>query len=442
MVAKTPITRDLKAGRARTARRQVLLAGAGALMLWAGAPTPGGEAYGYAIDIEDRLSPKNGKRPRRPHTDYIVLHTTEGEQAGSLHKVQRLGEAHYFIIPTGKVYRIIDRDKIATHAGRSMWQGHSIIDNYSIGIEVVGYHNQDITDAQYAALRELLHQLKSLYHISDRNVLTHSMVAYGRPNRFHPSNHRGRKRCGMIFARPDVRAQMGLDAKPEHDTDVEAGRLQVGDPELYSFLFAKAPAAPMRPGTIAAAAQPAAAAPAESNIITNDFTAWQIARERYDDPGTIYTLPDGRKLRGDEVKDWSQIPVGARVQMSDAEDSQGFEGFLEVPKDGSTARELAGDDYASRSTIYFFPDGLIRTGYELRKRSMRRLLEHPPSGTRALVGYVYGGYVKSRRPPSSIAGVKWNYPSTFYRLPDGKILSGDGIDASAIPAGTLIFYQN
>jgi hypothetical protein len=323
-----------------------------------------------------------------------------------------------------------------------MWQGHSVIDNYSIGIEVVGHHNQDISEPQYAALRGLLRQLKSVYDIPDRNVLTHSMVAYGRPNRFHHNNHRGRKRCGMIFARPDVRQHLGLDAKPDRDVDVEAGRLKVGDLELYSFLFAKAPALKPRAGETTAA--PAVVpAPAETNVISKDVTAWQIARERYDNRGTIYALPDGRKLRGDEIEDWDQLPAGTRVQVAESEEIQGFEGFLEVPKDGATARELAGEDYAKHSTIYFFPNGLIRTGYELhRSRSVRRLLEHPPSGTRVLVGYVYGGYVKARRPPSSIAGVKWNYPSTFYRQPDGSIVSGDGIDASAVPAGTLVFYQN
>ena len=33
---------------------------------------------------EDRFSPLNKKRPRRPYTRYIVLHTTEGEEEGSL----------------------------------------------------------------------------------------------------------------------------------------------------------------------------------------------------------------------------------------------------------------------------------------------------------------------------------------------------------------------
>ena len=122
--------------------------------------------------------------------------------------------------------------------------------------------------------------------------------------------------------------------------------------------------------------------------------------------------------------------------------SQAFEGFLEIGKDGDTARAVAGKAYAGATTIYFFPDGLIRTGAELRKRrSTRALLNKAPKGTRVLVGYIYGGHVKTRRPPSSIAGKKWNYPSTFYRLPDGRMLNGDDIDVSDIPGGTLVFYQ-
>ena len=141
-------TQGSKPTRLRFTRRGLLQAvGELALGAWVCVPA------GAAISIEDRLSPRNRKRPRRPHTDYIVLHTTEGEETGSLHKVQRLGETHYFVGATGKVYRIIDKDRIATHAGRSMWQGHSVIDNYSIAIEVVGHYDQDIAGPQYTALR-------------------------------------------------------------------------------------------------------------------------------------------------------------------------------------------------------------------------------------------------------------------------------------------------
>jgi hypothetical protein len=264
-----------------------------------------------------------------------------------------------------------------------MWEGRATIDNHSIGIEVVGYHNRDIREAQYTSLRELLRQLKSIYKIPDKNVLTHSMVAYGLPNRFHDGNHRGRKRCGMLFARPEVRARLGLKTKPERDVDVESGRLIVGDKELFAMLFARQPAA-----VAAAASEPAKpAAPAS------------------DDP-------------------------------------QGFEGFLEIGKDGDSPRTLAGKAWKSKSTIYFFPDGRVRTGEELsRLASGLKLLENPPKGTRLLLGYVYGGHVKISRPPSSIAGDKWNYPSTYYRTPDGSIVNGDEVDPKAIPAGTLVLYQ-
>ena len=395
-----------------------------------------------ALSISDRLSPLNAKRPVRPQTRYIVLHTTEGGTAGSLRKVRRYGEAHYFVTPSGEVYRIIDRQRIATHAGRSMWEGRSTLDNYAIGIEVVGYCDRDLTAAQYAALKELLRQLKSVYRISDKDILTHSMVAYGRPNRFHPKNHRGRKRCGMIFARSDVRRRLGIGPAATRDADVEAGRLAVADPELQRFLYAGGAARPA--ASLAPPAADGGPPPASSSgpmVISQGVNAWRIARDKYDDPATVYIFPNGTRLKGNEVRDWDRIPAGTRVEFEEgAEREQEFEGFQEIGKDGRTLRDIAGDLAAEPTTIYFFPSGLVRTGAELaRTPSLKRLLQASPPGTRVLVGYIYGGHVRAGRPASRIAGRKWNYPSTFYRLPNGRILSGDEVDDKAIPARTLIF---
>ncbi len=395
--------------------------------------------------IENHLSQRNSHRPLRPQTLYIVLHTTEGAEAGSLDKVWRRGETHYFVKTDGTVLRIIDRDRIATHAGRSMWEGHRNVDNYSIGIEVVGYHNQDITASQSASLRELLRQLKSVYGIADKDVLTHSMVAYGCPNRFFRRDHRGRKRCGMIFARPDVRFRLGLSARPRHDADVEAGRLIVGDTELYSVLFSSRPVAAATPATghAQAAAPVAPQAPEESGRVTREWTPWHIARDQYDQHGTSYTFPDGKQLRGDEIQDWSRVPEGTRVQVSEEEDEPQIADFLETGKDGESARAIAGDSYALATTIYFLQNGQVRTGRDLAgSAASRSVLDRLPAGTRILIGYVYGGSVQTRRPAASIAGSKWNYPSTYYRFPDGRILSGDQINDSAIPARTLVFYRN
>ena len=497
------ITRAMKDLKTFT-RREVLKTAISAATVFGATGSPE-EMFAAQLNIVNQLSPRNRTRPARPSTRYIVLHTTEGKDAGSLNKLVRYGEAHYFVALSGKVYRIIDKSKIAKHAGRSMWEGQNTLDNCSIGIEVSGYHNRDISTAQYESLRELLRQLKSLYNITDNRVLTHSMVAYGRPNRFHDDNHRGRKRCGMMFADPKVRARLGLMAAPDRDADVDAGRLKVADKELFQYLFAATKIAPAAVAKTAKpqlpdktpisssnvetttpttsktetavtdsselAAKPAEAAspkpstaaaikpvpkspteagdspllagmPSESPLIGNDRTAWQIAREYYNAPSTIYEFPDGRRLNGSQIKDWGRIPTGTRVILGETSDAQEFEGFLEIGKDGDTPQALAGKAYNSKTTIYFFPNGLIRTGAELEKqKSYRSLFKNPPKGTRILVGYVYGGYVRQRRRPSSIAGAKWNYPSTYYRHPDGSILSGDDVNDKVIPVGTLVFYQ-
>jgi N-acetylmuramoyl-L-alanine amidase len=406
-----------------------------------------------ALRISDRYSPLNRKRPVRPETRYIILHTTEGKEAGSLRKVQKYGEAHYFITFSGNVFRIIDRRRIAAHTGRSMWEGRTNLDSMSIGIEVVGIYNRDINVAQYEALGELLRQLKGIYKIRDRDILPHSMVAYGRPNRFHRSSHRGRKRCGAVFARPDVRRRLGLAEQPLHDPDVLAGRLRVGDPELQLMLYAQASAS-AGPVTVSADSEPPASAEKRPSavpgngggnlmVIGRGRNAWSIAREAYNHPTTVYVFPNGTRFRGDEIRDWDRIPAGTKILLSEEEPEQEFEGFLEIGKDGDTVIDLAGDAVAKSTTIYFFPNGLIRTGAELAaSASLRKMLDAPPRGTRLLVGYVYGGYVRARRSAYHIVRSKWNYPSTFYRLPDGRILSGDEIDETNIPFRTLIFFQN
>lgn len=393
--------------------------------------------------IRNRYSPYNRKRPQRPSTKFIILHTTEGADKGSLNVVRRGGLANYLVSKSGVVYRIIDKSKIARHAGRSMWNGLTQIDNYSIGIEVVGYHDKNITDAQYDALRELLRQLQSLYDIPDDHVLTHSMVAYGF-NRFHPYNHRGRKTCGMIFALPEVRARLGLESQPDHDPDVKAGRLKVADKELFRVLFPEIPKPVLVASTESTVSPPPSKIeiPDTSYVISISNSAWDVAREHYNHPSTLYTFPNGTQKSGDQIENWNRIPAGTRVTLNEMDDSEDFEGFLEIGKDGDTSEEVAGELYASSNTIYFFPSGLIRTGAELQEDSAgRALLKKTPGKTLMLVGYIYGGRVKASRPAATIAGRKWNYPSTYYRYPDGTIVSGDDINPKRIPHNTFIFFQ-
>ena len=190
-----------------------------------------------ALDISRRYrSPRNPERRVRTSTSLIVLHTTEAPARSSLNKVSDRGECHYCVTESGQIYAIVDRDREAFHAGRSMWQGVEDVDKFSVGIECVGYHDKVMPTVQLAAIRDLVAELKRMYRIPDHNVVCHSHVAYGAPNRWHKFKHRGRKRCGMLFAMPSVRRKLGLLARPARDPDVPA-RLRNADEYLRRVLY-------------------------------------------------------------------------------------------------------------------------------------------------------------------------------------------------------------
>lgn len=409
--------------RAEWRRRKPLALAALALACWLGGVVQAG------VPVTVALSPHNRDRPSRQSTRHIILHTTEGPSAGSLNKLRTNGEANYFIDTAGKVFSLIERRRVAYHAGRSMWKARTNLDDVSIGIEVAGFHNREMNAAQYIALRALIEELQAVYGISDDNVLSHSMVAYGAPNRWHKRSHRGRKRCGMLFATTHVRHKLGLTSRPSHDPDVRAGRLTVGDPFLASVLYGGALDRPLPPNT---------PMPSVGMVIGPGRSAWDIARELYNDPATRYVYPDGREVRGDKVTNWKSIPPGTRVQIGEAAQENAVERVQRLGSDGATARDVAGEEFNAASTVYFLPDGRVRTGAELSEAELGAL----PPNTGALVGYVGGGSISAKRRAFDVCGVKWNHPSTFYRFPDGRLLAGDQIRENAIPLGTQVYFRN
>ncbi len=391
------------------------------------------QVFASSLQTQNRLSPWNDRRAVRRRTRYIVLHTTEGGTVGALEKLRRLGEAHYLVGEDGVIYRIMDRRRVAMHAGRSMWEGTTNLDEHSIGIEVTGYHNRPITDAQIRSLRLLIADLQRQYRIPDENVLPHSMVAYGTPNRWHRRSHRGRKRCGMQFADRGLRAQLGLSRQPLFDPDVRAGRLIEADPYLAEQLFRTA-------GRSSGHQQAVITNPSgggTADTITRNRSAWDIARDQYRSSTTRYVFPDGTEKRGSEIRNWRRIPAGTQVILPRGQSENAAEELLEIGVHGDSARELAGEEMLASTTIYFLPDGRVRQGTELRQSQVENL----PDGTRMLVGYVHGGYVTARRSAHDIAGAKWNHSTTFYRRPDGRILTGDRVSEDSIIPMMMVFFQ-
>lgn len=403
------------------------------------------------------------KKPRsvRKATKYIVLHTTEGSSKGSIAKLSANGECNYVVDTDGMVYVIVDRARVAYHAGLSMWNGQTGLDSVSVGIEIVGWHDKDITAAQYAALRKLIAELKAQYKIPDENVLTHSMVAYGNPNHWQKRKHRGRKRCGMLLMLPAARTRLGLLKKPAYDPDVRAGRLKDADPELTKILYTPMPAAKAPAGKTAAAPpkpvpaagpaavpahsdppapvlSPPAPAPAAfaSNVIGPKRSAWDIARDQYDAPTTVYAFPDGTSKRGDQIKNWNKMPAGTIVSVGPAASENANEGLLVIGEDG-TAEDLAGDAMAATSTYYFPPGRPYAAGSTLSLADISAL----PSGTKVLVDYKSAGPITAKTPVFSVCGSKWNHPDTYYWTSAGGLVPGDQVTDRTIPKGALVFFR-
>jgi hypothetical protein len=84
------------------------------------------------------------------------------------------------------------------------------------------------------------------------------------------------------------------------------------------------------------------------------------------------------------------------------------------------------------------PDGRVLRGDQLSLAQIRAL----PARTRILVGYVYGGFISSKRSAYDICGAKWKHPSTYYKFPDGTVKTGDSINENSIPQKTLVLFAN
>ncbi len=419
-----------------------------------------------ALNVANRTSPRSGERARRSRTDFIILHTTEGAPKGALTKLRKNGEAHYLVNRDGSVFRIVAKDRVAFHAGRSMWNGTTELDRRSIGIEVVGYHNKTHRTAQVKALKELIRQLRDIYNVPADRVLTHGQVAFGRPNRYHRYKHRGRKRCAMSLGSLAMRKRLGLGEGPARDPDVDAGRLRVADRTLFAKMFPKvkltrrgrasgarrasrpmlaAAPTPARPAAIvpspeavskvlAKVAKAVATATEVAKTKIKAATAPKVAAERAKvAPVQHAVAPTVAKPR---TRTRTRTLAVARRPKPRAKARK--RALCTTNPRVSSARSVAGPRYAAASTIYLLPDGRVRTGAQLAEKQSS-LLDKLPKGTRVLKKKMFGGYVKARRAPSKICGASWRSSDTVYRFPGGKLVGGHEVNPARLPKATMVF---
>lgn len=135
------------------------------------------------MNIIDRLSPNFDARGRE--VDTVVLHYT-GMKTGA-EALARLCDpaarvsAHYVVEEDGQVFRLVDEDDRAWHAGVSSWKGEADVNARSIGIEIVNPGHEwgypDFPARQIDAVAALLKSIRTRHIIPAARILGHSDVA-------------------------------------------------------------------------------------------------------------------------------------------------------------------------------------------------------------------------------------------------------------------------
>jgi len=134
-------------------------------------------------DIKDTPSPNHDTRANSP--DMVVLHYT-GMQTGAealarLRDPEAKVSSHYLIEEDGQIFRLVEEDRRAWHAGVSSWGGRETLNECSIGIEIVnpghewGY--RAFPEPQMKSVERLVASIIHRRGIKLERVLGHSDIA-------------------------------------------------------------------------------------------------------------------------------------------------------------------------------------------------------------------------------------------------------------------------
>ncbi|MEI8400335.1 MAG: N-acetylmuramoyl-L-alanine amidase [Alcaligenaceae bacterium] len=140
---------------------------------------------GGTFQLDESLK-ANGKNSR---IDIIVLHYTASSKPSALLTLtNREVSAHYVVSDDSKpvVYKLVDENLSAWHAGDSSWYGRTYVNPRSIGIEIVhpGWARNSSGDAgplyppaQIDAVITLTREVAKRHGVAPENIVGHSDVA-------------------------------------------------------------------------------------------------------------------------------------------------------------------------------------------------------------------------------------------------------------------------
>lgn len=139
------------------------------------------------IPIKSRLVSFGYAESSGRKIDTAVLHSSYNNQGGDRYSVDRVIDIwksydvapHYMIDRKGTIYRLVEDEDIAYHAGNSkMPDGRTNVNGFSIGIEILGDEDDGYAATQYGAVNDLVAYLKRKHGV--KYVVGHDDIAPGR----------------------------------------------------------------------------------------------------------------------------------------------------------------------------------------------------------------------------------------------------------------------
>jgi N-acetylmuramoyl-L-alanine amidase len=162
------------------------------------------------MKIDIFYSPNFNKEKKRlkKAIKIIVYHYTgmqsERESLIRLSNPHSKVSAHYLINRNGKIYRLIQDDQIAWHAGISCWGKYNNLNKNSLGIELVNKGHRfgytSFSKKQLLSLVKLSKHLIKKYKIKKRYIVGHSDIAPLRkidPGEKFPWQELAKKKIGI-----------------------------------------------------------------------------------------------------------------------------------------------------------------------------------------------------------------------------------------------------
>ena len=138
------------------------------------------------MKINAIYSPNFDQRKRSSKSiKLLVIHYTgmqsERESIMRLCNPKHKVSSHFVINQNGKIYRLVQDDQTAWHAGKSCWGKYKNLNKNSIGIELVNKgHEFDYTNFKKKQISSLIKICKILikkYKIKKRNIVGHSDIS-------------------------------------------------------------------------------------------------------------------------------------------------------------------------------------------------------------------------------------------------------------------------